>query len=101
MTKPKLIQWLEAETGQTLEYKPETEPEEHLQDRHLSVRLSPGLASGLGELAAERGLTMSQLVRALITAAVVERERVAALDGPSLADRLEADIAELRRRLPR
>ena len=95
MAKSRAIQWYEELTGE------EFEPEEPPQDRHLSVRLTPELASGLAELAAERDLTMSQLVRALITAAVDERKRVAALDGPSLADRLEADIAELRRRLPR
>jgi hypothetical protein len=100
MAKPKLIQWLEAETGETLEYTPEAEPQGPLQDRHLSVRLTPELAAGVAELAAERDLSMSQLVRALMTAAVDERTRVATLDGPALADRLEADIAELRRRLP-
>jgi len=95
MGKSKAVRYFEEMTGEKFE------PEEPPQDRHLSVRLTPELASGLGKLAAERGQTMSQLVRTLITTAVDERERVAALDGPALADRLEADIAELRRRLPR
>lgn len=61
--------------------------------------MPPALAAGLSELAAERGVTMSQLVRSLATAAVEERRRVADLDGPALADRLDADLAEVRRRL--
>ena len=37
MTKPKAIEWLEQETGQTIEYLPEIP---RTQERHLSVRLS-------------------------------------------------------------
>jgi antitoxin component of RelBE/YafQ-DinJ toxin-antitoxin module len=52
------------------------------QDRHVSVRVSSDLAAGLEDMAAERGLTLSQLVRELIAEAVVQRASVAG----SLAD---------------
>lgn len=69
MTKPKALQWLEQETAQPIDYTPEAAS----QDRHLSVRLSDSLAGGLEELAGERNLTVSQLVRELLTEAVVRR----------------------------
>ena len=58
-----------------------------------------GLAEGLEAVAAERGLTVSQLVRALLTDAVEQRTAATALDSRALADRLAADVAEVRRRL--
>ena len=67
MAKPKAIQWLEEETGQTIDYLPEVNVG---QDRHLSVRLTGELATGLDAMAAERGLTVSHLVRALLADAV-------------------------------
>jgi hypothetical protein len=50
-------------------------------------------------MAEERGLTVSQLVRELLTEAVSERDAVASLDAKALASRLAADVAEVRRRL--
>jgi predicted DNA-binding ribbon-helix-helix protein len=69
------------------------------QDRHLSVRLAGALAAGLDAMAAERGLTLSHLVRELLADAVNQRATVGKLDGRALADRLAADVAEVRRRL--
>jgi hypothetical protein len=96
MAKPKAIQWLEGQTGETIAYAPEVQVG---QDRHLSVRVAGELASGLEAMAAERGLTLSHLVRALLAEAVTQRATVAKLDGLALADRLAADVAEVRRRL--
>jgi hypothetical protein len=94
MTKPKAIQWLEEQTGQTIDYEPDTS-----QDRHLSVRLTSELATGLDAMAAERGVKLSHLVRELLTEAVAHRASVTQLDSRALADRLAADVAEVRRRL--
>ena len=96
MPKPKAIQWLEDQTGQSIEYSPESPPG---QDRHLSVRLTADLAAGLASIAAERGFTMSQIVRELVAEAVGQRGSATELDGRALADRLAADVAEVRRRL--
>ena len=96
MAKPKAIQWLEEETGQTIDYRPEGNSG---QDRHLSVRLTGDLATGLDAMAAERGLNVSHLVRELLAEAVGQRASVAKLDGRALAERLAADVAEVRRRL--
>ena len=96
MAKPKAIQWLEEQTGQTIEYAAEPNAG---QDRHLSVRLAGELARGLDAMAAERGLTVSHLVRELLAEAVSQRASVAKLDGRALAERLAADVAEVRRRL--
>ena len=96
MAKPNGIQWLEAQTGQTIEYTSEP-PVAH--DRHLSVRLPGELAAGLDALAAERGMTTSQCVRELLAAAVRDRESIASLDSGSLVTRLAADVAEVQRRL--
>jgi len=96
MAKPKAIQWLEEQTGETIAYTPEVIVS---QDRHLSVRLAGDLAAGLDAMAAERGLTLSHLVRELLADAVAHRATVANLDGRELADRLAADVAEVRRRL--
>ena len=95
MAKPKAIQWLEDETGQRIDFTPEPAA----GDRHLSVRLSEELASGLSELADERSLSVSQLVRELLGEAVAQRQAVASLDARALAERLAADVAEVRRRL--
>ena len=96
MAKPKAIQWLEEQTGESIEYTTEVAVG---QDRHLSVRLTGDLAAGLDAMAAERGLTLSHLVRELLAEAVAQRATVAGLDGRALADRLAADVAEVRRRL--
>lgn len=95
MPKPKSIAWLEEQTGQRIDYTPEPEHPE----RHLSVRLSGSLAAALDAMADERGLTVSQLVRELLTVAVHERDAVASLDAKALASRLAADVAEVQRRL--
>ena len=96
MAKPKGIEWLEAQTGQTIEA--DRAPAQ-TQDRHLSVRLTSDLAAGLDAMAAERGLSVSHLVRDLLNEAVAQRGSVAALDGRALAERLAADVDEVRRRL--
>ena len=96
MAKPKAIQWLEDQTGETIPFASETAVS---QDRHLSVRLTGELAAGLDAMATERGLTLSHLVRELLAEAVAQRATVATLDGRALADRLAADVAEVRRRL--
>jgi hypothetical protein len=95
MAKPRAITWLEEQTGQTIDYTPEpTRP-----DRHLSVRLTGDLSAALDAMAAERSLTVSQLVRELLTEAVSDRHAVSSLDAKALASRLAADVAEVRRRL--
>jgi hypothetical protein len=96
MAKPKAIEWLEEQTGQTIDYVAEVQT---VGERHLSVRLSDDLAAGLVELAAERNVTVSQLVRELLAGAVSQRQAVASLDAQALAERLAADVAEVRRRL--
>jgi predicted transcriptional regulator len=97
MAKPKAIAWLEEQTGQTIEYA--SEPASTSGERHLSVRLSDDLAAGLDDLAQERKLTVSQLVRQILADAVAQRLAVASLDAQALAERLAADVAEVRRRL--
>jgi hypothetical protein len=94
--KPKALRWLEEQTGQHIDYTV-TPPVGN--DRHLSVRLSRDLAAGLERIASERGLQVSQLVRELLFEVVAERDSVASLDDRTLADRLAADVAEVRRRL--
>lgn len=96
MAKPKAIECLEQQTGQTIEYVPETPAP---SDRHLSVRLSGDLAAGLSVLADERNVSVSQLVRDLLGEAVAARQAVGSLDARALADRLATDVAEVRRRL--
>jgi predicted transcriptional regulator len=96
MPEPKAIQWLEDETGQTIDFVAEPTP---AGERHLSVRLSDDLAAELTELADERGLSVSQLVRQLLGDAVTQCQAVASLDAAALAERLAADVAEVRRRL--
>ena len=61
--------------------------------------MSAELAARLESVAAAGELTLSQLVRRLLADAVDQREGVADLDGRALADRLAADVAEVRRRL--
>ena len=95
MAKPRGMQWLEDQTGQRLDHESRT----GAQDRHLSVRLSDDLANGLDAMAAERGVSVSHLVRELLSDVVAQRDVVAALDERALADRLVSDAAELRRRL--
>lgn len=96
MAKPKAIKWLEEQTGQTIEYVPETPAP---SERHLSVRLSADLAAGLSLLADERKVSVSQLVRDLLGEAVASRQAVSSLDARALADRLAIDVSEVRRRL--
>lgn len=98
MAKPKAIQWLEKETGQSITYVPD-EQESEGRERHLSVRVDRKMAVALDAMAAERGVTVSQLVRELLAQAVTERQSTAGLDAQALIDRLAADVAEIRRRL--
>jgi hypothetical protein len=98
MAKPKAIQWLEKETGQSIPYVPDELAAEG-RERHLSVRVDRTMAVALDAMAAERGVTVSQLVRELLAQAVNERQRTAGMDAQALVDRLAADVAEVRRRL--
>ena len=97
MPKPDSIWWLERETGASIDYEPEAPT--HARDRHLSVRLDHETAMALGVVAAERGVTVSQLVRDLLRDVVQRRQSAASLDAQALVDRLAADVAEVRRRL--
>jgi hypothetical protein len=94
--KPRALAWLESETGTAIPYEPTTAPG---NDRHLSVRLPVDDAARLEQMAAEQGVTLSGLVRALLTSAISEHAELASLDGTDLAARLAADVAEVRRRL--
>jgi predicted HicB family RNase H-like nuclease len=98
MTKPKTIQWLENQTGESIAYAPE-EPASGGHESHLSVRLDKRLSVALDEMAAEHGVTVSQLVRELVAQAVAERQSTTGLDAQALVDRLAADVAEVRHRL--
>ncbi|MBI2169567.1 MAG: ribbon-helix-helix protein, CopG family [Actinobacteria bacterium] len=62
MTKPRGIQWLEEQTGETLDPPGGPIPE----GKHLSVRLTGDLVSQLEEHAAARGESISQVARRLI-----------------------------------
>jgi len=98
MAKPKAIQWLEEQTGQSIPYATEEQASE-ARDRHLSVRVNCSTAAALDAMAAERGATVSQLVREVLAQAVAERQSTVGLDAQALVDRLAADVAEVRRRL--
>jgi hypothetical protein len=80
MSKPKAILWLEDQTGQNIDYTPEVSSG---QDRHLSVRLTNELSSGLEMIAIERGVTVSKLVRELLSEAVERRASVGTLSRPT------------------
>lgn len=97
MARPKAIEWLENQTGASIPYSQDPEPER--RERHLSVRVDQSLAHALDEMAVERHTTVSQVVRELIADAVAERRSTAGLDAQALVDRLTADVAEVRRRL--
>lgn len=63
MTKPRAIEWLEHETGEEIERG-------HAQlseGKHLSLRVPADLGAQLEAYAAERGESVSQVVRRLIT----------------------------------
>jgi len=98
MAKPKAIQWLEKQTGESIPYAPEG-PASEGRERHLSVRVDRTMAAALDAMAAERGVTVSQLVRELIAQSVVDRQGMGGLDTQALVNRLAADVAEVRRRL--
>jgi len=98
MAKPKAIQWLEEQTGQAIPYDPPDQAGGG-RERHLSVRVDRATAAALDAIAADRGLTVSQVVRDLIAGAVAQRQGAADLDAQALVDRLAADVAEVRRRL--
>src|SRR3954452_7010193 len=98
MAKPKVIQWLEEQTGQSTPYASEEQASE-ARERHLSVRVDRTMAVALDAMAAERGVTVSQLVRELLALAVTERQSTSGMDAQALVDRLAADVAEVRRSL--
>jgi predicted DNA-binding protein len=96
MSKPRAIQWLEEQTGQHIDYHPESPA---TQDRHLSIRLPSDLHASLERLAAVEGVKVSHLVREFLVAAVAQREELSNLDSRALVDRLSVELDELRRRL--
>lgn len=96
MAKSKVIEWLEQQTGQEIEA---SGARAELRDRHLSVRLTDDLGAALDVWAGERGISVSHLVRELLAEAVRSRQGVADLDARGLVDRLQADVAEVSRRL--
>ncbi len=98
MAKPNAIEWLATQTGEDIPYTPE-EPASESREHHLSVRADRTMAVALDAMAAERGVTVSQLVRELLAQVVAERESAAGLNAQALVDRLAADVAEVRRRL--
>ena len=98
MAKPKAIRWLEEQTGGSIPYTPEEAASEG-RERHLSVRVDRTMAAALDVMAAERGVTVSQLVRELLARVVAEHQSAEGLDAQALVDRLAADVAEVRRRL--
>jgi hypothetical protein len=51
MAKPKAIQWLEEQTGESIDFTPE--PDTAGRDRHLSVRVPSELADRLAADVAE------------------------------------------------
>jgi len=96
MAKPRGIEWLEEVSGQQLD------PADYLPQpvddgmRHLTLRLPIAMHVRLVEVASERGLTVSQLARQLLTdglqpARLPEREAL---------DVAIAALDEMRRRLP-
>ncbi len=68
--------------------------------KQSTVRLTGERAASPEAMAAERGLTLSRLVRELLAEAVTQRATMAALDGRAPADRLAADVAEVRAASP-
>jgi molybdopterin-guanine dinucleotide biosynthesis protein A len=96
MPRPDAIRWLEDQTGQSIDYTPEVAG---ARDHPLPIRLNRELVDALSAMADERALSLSQLVRELLTDTVNTRHHVAALDARALSDRLAADVAEVRRRL--
>jgi hypothetical protein len=98
MAKPKATQWLEEQRGQSIPYATQEQGSEG-RERHLSVRVDRTMAVALDAMAAERSVTVSQLVRELLAQAVAGRESTVGLDAQALVDRLTADVAEVRRRL--
>lgn len=71
MAKPKGIEWLEAQTGRTIDVDAGPCVSE---DRYLSVRLPSELAAGVEAMAAERGLAVSVLVREIVSEAIARRQ---------------------------
>lgn len=99
MGKPRGLQWLEEQTGQQIPYDEAAQPAPFSRSRHLSVRVDEHLATALEDIAASRGVPVSDYVRRLLAAAV-ERDRSArAAAADALLERMEGDLAELRRRL--
>jgi predicted DNA binding CopG/RHH family protein len=70
--KPRALVWLEQQTGADI---PHGATETTGKDRHLSVRMPAEDAERLGKMAAERGMTLSQLVRSVLVAALAEHSR--------------------------
>lgn len=62
MKKPRGIEWLEEQTGETLDPPGSAVPE----GKHLSVRLSGDLVTQLESHASKRGESISQVARRLI-----------------------------------
>jgi plasmid stability protein len=67
MSRPQLIEWLEHETGQTLDPPDASAP----KSRHVSIRVPDELFRQLEIVAARRGETVSQAARRLLLAGLV------------------------------
>lgn len=91
MNKPRGVKWLEDETGQVLDGAPPVSEE----GRHLSVRLPGHLVAELEQLAAERGETVSQATRRLITEGLAR----ASIPDRDALDLAIAALERLRRRM--
>ncbi|MGE0877191.1 MAG: ribbon-helix-helix protein, CopG family [Acidimicrobiia bacterium] len=71
MAKARGIEWLEAQTGRSIDVDAGPCVSE---DRYLSVRLSSELAAALEALAVERGLAVPALVREIVSEAVARHQ---------------------------
>ena len=93
MTKSRGVQWLEAQTGQELI---RTGAEPGGDGRHLSVRVPVGLFERLERLAGQRGESVSQLARRLLSDGV---ERLRNPDREAI-DQAIAALQQIREHLP-
>jgi predicted DNA-binding protein len=94
--KPRALSWIEEQTGAEIPYEP-SKPAD--STKHLSVRLPANEAARLEQMAAARGVTLSQLVRNILTSAADEHTEITTLDAHDLVARLAADVTEVQRRL--
>ena len=92
MTKSRAIQWLEQQTGQSLDEKPGDADD----TRHLSVRVPALLFERIEDLANSTGETVSQVARRLLDRGVTNLER----PDRDAIDRAIATLERVRSELP-